>query len=119
MHYLPCVCVLQPQNFCLVLFLSLVKYSSCSLILFLGPLNCLSEFSCSLLSFFRRAILNSLYVRPQHSVTLSLVFEELLFSFCATLFLQFFMVLRELFLCLEVANIFLIDSELPLVVLRN
>ena len=34
------------------------KYSFCSLILFLSSFNCLSAFSCSLLSFFMTAILS-------------------------------------------------------------
>ena len=49
--------------------------------------------------FFTTATLNSLCVRSQYSVTLSLVSEELSFSFCGTLFLWFFVVLGELFLC--------------------
>ena len=45
--------------FLLRVSISLVKYPFCSSFLFLGSLNYLSEFSCSSLSFFITAILNS------------------------------------------------------------
>ena len=75
--------------------ISSVKYSSCSLILFLSSLNCLSEFYCS---SFMTTIFNSLSVRMQYCLTLSLVSGELSFSFCDTVLPWFFMVLDELFL---------------------
>lgn len=80
--------------------MSSVKYSFCSLNLFLSLLNSLPEFSYSSLSFFLTAILNSLPVRLQYSMTLSLVSGELPFSFCGTGLLWFFMVLDELSICL-------------------
>ena len=60
----------SPVWFFLSFFLasiSLVKYSFCSLILFMSSLNCLSH--CSL-NFFTTAILNSLTVKLKYSLTL-------------------------------------------------
>ena len=65
--------VLQLQNFGLVfyrVFISSVKHSFWSLMLFLNSLNCLSEFSRSSLSFFMTAISYSVSFRSQHPVTL-------------------------------------------------
>ena len=79
--------------------ISLVKYSFCSLIFFLSAFNCLYEFSCSSLIFFMTVILNSLSVRSQYSMILSLVSGELSFSFCVAVSPRFFVVLHKLFLC--------------------
>ena len=84
--------VIQFQNFCLL------KYSFCSLILFLSSQNCLPEFSCSPLSIPMTATLNSLSVRSQYSMTVSLLSKGLSLSFCSTVLLLFFVVPDELFL---------------------
>ena len=74
-----------PTKSCLFLFfffsvsISLVKYSFCSLILFMSSLTYLSH--CSL-NFFTTAILNSLTVKLKYSMTL--VSGELSLSFCDT-----------------------------------
>lgn len=57
--------------------ISFVKYSFYSLILFLSPLNCLSEYSCRSLNFFYNIYLNFLSVGFQSSMTLSLIAIEL------------------------------------------
>ena len=61
-------------------------------------LNCRSELSYSLLSFFKTAILNSLSTRSQNSMTLSLVIGELL-SFNDDMVPWFFMFLVVLCCC--------------------
>lgn len=77
--------------------------------------NCFSEFSCSSLSFPVTAILNSLSVRSQYSMTLSLASGELSFSFCGT----FHCGSSRYLMCYpsagasEVVGTFLLVSELP------
>ena len=63
---------------------SLVKYSFCSLTLFLRSLHCLPVFSYILLNFHVTATLNSLLVRLQYSTSLGLLDGKLSFSFCDT-----------------------------------
>ena len=96
----------------------MVKHPFYSLILFLSPLNCLSEFPCSSLSFFMTAILNSLYVRSQYSVTFSLVSGDCHFLFvvqcyCGSLWC---LVICSSASAFEVANSSVLDSALPLVI---
>lgn len=68
--------ILQLQNFGLVfvmVFVFFVKNSFCSFIFFWISLNCLSEISHSLLSFFNTAIVNGLWARLSSDVYCLLV----------------------------------------------
>lgn len=83
--------------------ISLVKYSFHSLISFPSSLNCLSEFSCSLLNFFITAVLNS--------VSYILIFCDFVFGywriaifFCDTVLSWFFIVFDEICLCWHIWN---------------
>lgn len=57
--------------------ISSVKYSCCSLTLFLSSLNCLSEFSYNSMSYFMISILNSL--------SITLIFLDFKFGFYRTI----------------------------------
>ncbi|KAF6344911.1 hypothetical protein mRhiFer1_010281 [Rhinolophus ferrumequinum] len=83
--------------FFFIVSVSLVKYSFFS---FLSSLNCPSEFSCVLLTFFMTAILILCHLN-QPSITLSLTSGDLSFSFCVTMLPGSFMVLGGLFFCLH------------------
>lgn len=76
LHFLSHSLNSSARKFLSVLFYNFnvfVKNVYYSYILFLISLNCLSEFSCNSLRFFMAALLNSLSVRFQFSMHLSLV----------------------------------------------
>ena len=78
----------------LIISISFVKNSFCSLILFLCSLNCPSEFSCGSLNVFVTDILDSWSVRLQYSMPLCSAAGKLSFSFYDGLFPWFFVSFR-------------------------
>lgn len=97
-------CILQLQNFYLVLFYdsSLSSFTFCPCIILLISLNCLSVFSYSSLSSLKTTILNFLSGKAQVSISLRLIPEKLLCSFDGVMFLSFIMIPKVLhcYLCI-------------------
>ena len=80
--------------------ISLVNISSCSCIVFLILLNCLSVFACSSLNVFRMIILNSFLGNSWISISLGPVTGSVLYSFGWVMFPWYFVIPVALCRCL-------------------
>ena len=105
LDYLFCqLCFSYPElllDFFFIVSISLVK----RFILLLSSLNCLSVFSCKLLSFLMMAILNSLSFKLHISVSSVFLSGKLAFFFSSELLLQFLMVFDKLIFCWAICDV--------------